>query len=67
MARNISVLGDDLYCHQTLCQQLLAQQFNFILVCRPESHTTLYEHLEGIDLSTVTTVGIICSPLCWRV
>ncbi len=54
-ALKATVLGDDLYCHQPLCQQLLAQQFNFILVCRPESHTTLYEHLEGIDLPTLTT------------
>lgn len=54
-AFNVTVLGDDLYCHQPLCQQLLAQQFNFILVCRPESHPTLYEHLQGIDLPTVTT------------
>jgi hypothetical protein len=54
-ALKVTVLGDDLYCHQPLCQQLLAQQFNFILVCRPESHPTLYEHLEGIDLPTVTT------------
>lgn len=52
---NVTVLGDDLYCHQPLCQQLLAQQFNFILVCRPESHPTLYDHLEGIALPTVTT------------
>jgi len=35
---NLTVLGDDLYCHQPLCQLLLAQQFNFILVCRPDSH-----------------------------
>lgn len=54
-ALKVTVLGDDLYCHQPLCQQLLAQQFNFILVCRPESHTPLYEHLEGLDLPTVTT------------
>ena len=54
-ALKVTVLGDDLYCHQPLCQQLLGQQFNFILVCRPESHTTLYEHLEGIDLPTLTT------------
>ena len=54
-ALNVTVLGDDLYCHQPLCQQLLAQQFNFILVCRPESHTTRYEPLGGIDLPTVTT------------
>ena len=39
------------YHHQPLCQQLLDQQFNFILVCRPESHTNPYEHLEGIELT----------------
>ena len=49
----VTVLGDDLYCHQPLCELLLSQQFNFILVCRPESHQTLYEHLEGIALPTV--------------
>jgi hypothetical protein len=54
-ALNMTVLGDDLYCHQPLCQQFLTQGFNFILVCRPESHTTLYEHLDGIDLPTVIT------------
>lgn len=52
---NVTILGDDLYCHQPFCQQLLAQQLNFILVCRPESHTTLYEHLDGITLPTATT------------
>jgi hypothetical protein len=50
----VTLLGDDLYCHQPLCQQFLAQGFNFILVCRPESHATLYEHLEGIALPRVT-------------
>lgn len=53
-ALNVTVLGDDLYCHQPLCQQLLEQKLNFILVCRPESHSTLYDHLEGIDLPTIT-------------
>lgn len=52
---NVTVLGDDLYYHQPLCQQFLDQQFNFILVCRPEFYTTLYEHLEGIALPTVPT------------
>jgi hypothetical protein len=54
-ALKVTVLGDDLYCHQPLCQQFLEQQLNFIVVCRPESHTTLYEHLEGIELPTLTT------------
>ena len=50
---NVTVLGDDLYCHQPLCQLLLAQQFNFILTCLPTSHKTLYEHVEGVNLPTV--------------
>jgi len=52
-----------------LCQQLLDQHLNFILVCRPESHTTLYEHLEGITLPTVTTqrwTGKIAETHCYR-
>ena len=49
----ITLLGDDLYCHQPLCQLILTQQFNFILTYLPESHKTLYEHLDGIDLPTV--------------
>ena len=50
----ITVLGDDLYCHQPLCELLLQEQFNFILVCHPDSHKTLYEWLEGLTLPTVT-------------
>jgi len=49
----VTILGDDLYCHQPLCELLLREKFNFILVCRPDSHLTLYEHLEGISLPTV--------------
>jgi len=50
---NVTLLGDDLYCHQPLCEALLAQHFNFILTCKPSSHATLYEHLEGIALPTL--------------
>ena len=53
-ALNVTVLGDDRYCCQPLCQQILDQQLDFILVCRPESHTTLYEPLDGIVRPTVT-------------
>lgn len=49
----VTVLGDDLYCHQPLCLLLLDHQLDFILVCRPDSHTTLYDHIEGIDLPTL--------------
>lgn len=49
----ITVLGDDLYCHQPFCEALLHQSYHFILTCRPNSHTTLYEHLDGIVLPTL--------------
>jgi hypothetical protein len=29
----VTVLGDDLYCHEPFCWELLAQGFQFILVC----------------------------------
>jgi len=48
----ITVLGDDLYCHQPLCELLLEKKLNFILVCQPNSHRTLYEWLEGMPLDT---------------
>lgn len=48
----ITVLGDDLYCHQPLCELLLQEKLNFILVCQPKSHKTLYEWLEGMPLDT---------------
>jgi hypothetical protein len=35
-------LGDDLYCHEPLCRDGLAQGMAFILVCKPDSHATRY-------------------------
>ena len=52
-AQRITILGDDLYCHEPFCEALLRESFHFILVCRPDSHQTLYEHLDGIALPTV--------------
>lgn len=39
---NVTVLGDDLFCHQPFCALLVEHHWNFILVCKPESHPTLY-------------------------
>jgi len=41
--------GDDLYGRQTLCEIILEEGFNFILVCKPDSHKTLYEWLADFD------------------
>lgn len=39
---NVTVLGDDLFCHYPLCALLVEHGWNFILVCKPESHVKLY-------------------------
>ena len=53
----ITILGDDLYCCQPVCEVILDEQLNFILVCKPESHKTLYEWVEGLaGVGAVPTV-----------
>jgi len=53
----VTLLGDDLYCHQPFCELLLAHQMDFILTCKPDSHPTLYEEVALLDkLGAVTTL-----------
>jgi hypothetical protein len=42
---HVTLLGDDLYSKQPFCSLALQQGFNFILVCKPDSHRKLYERL----------------------
>lgn len=42
------ILGDDLYAHEPMCREILSQDFNYILVCKPDSHQTVYEWIKGI-------------------
>ena len=46
--QNVTLLGDDLYSRQPLCEQILAAGLHFLLVCKPSSHPTLYEEVEGL-------------------
>lgn len=48
-ALKATVLGDDLYCHEPFCRALLAQGLDFILVCKPDSHKTLYEWVDDLE------------------
>jgi hypothetical protein len=47
---NPTILGDDLLSRQPICEAILEQNFNFILVCKPDSHKTLFDYIDGIDL-----------------
>jgi hypothetical protein len=42
----VTLLGDDLYCNQPFCEQVLAQGLNFIFTCKPDSHLALYQEVE---------------------
>lgn len=46
--KGVTVLGDDLYAHEPFCKSLLNLGHNFILVCKPQSHKTIYEWINGI-------------------
>lgn len=53
-----TVLGDDLYCHEPFCRELLALGLGFILVCKPASHATVYAWLEPVECnSAIHTVS----------
>ena len=53
----VTITGDDLYCHQPLSELLLGEDLalDFILVCKEDSHKTLYEYVEFLkdDIQTV--------------
>jgi len=47
---SVTYLGDDLYANQPLCQ-LISETYRqfFIFVCKPESHTGLYEWIAFLE------------------
>lgn len=53
----VTLLGDDLYAHQPFCRRTLLYGFHFLFVCKPESHSTLYQWVNllkpGPDLRTM--------------
>jgi len=51
-----TLLGDDLYSRQPMCEKVLENKLNFMFVCKPSSHPTLYEEVNMLkkcgDLNT---------------
>lgn len=45
---NATLLGDDLYAHQPFCRQVLLHGFHFLFTCKPASHATLQQWVEGL-------------------
>lgn len=55
----ITLLGDDLYSRQPICELALQQGYNFIFVALPSSHQTLYEWLDFCEKKGEITSGEI--------
>ncbi len=45
----VTLLGDDLYCRQPMCETALKHGYSFIFVCLPNSHEELYEWLDYLE------------------
>ena len=43
----VTILADDLHCKQPVLKLLLDSCYNFIVVCKPQSHKTLYRTLRA--------------------
>jgi hypothetical protein len=57
----ITLLGDDLFSHQPFCQEAIAQNLDFIFVCKRDSHPLLYEWLD--DFERIGQVSTFERPL----
>ncbi len=55
----VTVLGDDLYCHEPFCRALLAQGFQFLLVCKPQSHPELYDWIDFLMRSGAVQTHVV--------
>ena len=44
-----TLLGDDLYCRQPICEIVLSNKGNFIFTCKASSHKYLYEWIDAFD------------------
>ena len=54
----LTLLGDDLYCHQPFCDLVLAQHCHFAFTCKPDSHPALYQEIDR--LSKTGGVSEVC-------
>lgn len=53
----VTILGDDLYCKQPISSLIIVLGLDFILVCKPDSHKTLYQWVMEMEaLGAVETV-----------
>ena len=46
---SVTLMGDDLYSHQSYCEAVIAEGFHLLMVCKPDSHALLYEWIADFE------------------
>lgn len=62
----VTFVGDDLYDHEPMCRDMLESGCNFILVCKPDSHKTLYGWAKGSRETMITEERIGNNAYAYR-
>ena len=57
--RGVIILGDDLFSRDPFCRALKGKGFHFSLVCKPDSHTFLYETVDFLAASGVLGAKVV--------
>ena len=55
----ITITGDDLYSNQPLCEATLAADFNFVYVCKADSHKTLYKRVAELEVEGAVKTVVV--------
>jgi hypothetical protein len=57
--RGVTILGDDLFSRQPFCSALKDKHFHFILVCKPDSHSNLYQTVDFLAANQVLGTKVV--------
>lgn len=61
-----TILGDDLYSRQPVIEVILSEGLHFILVCKRESHTWLYDWVDNLEAGTTPEKMQMCTMRKWN-
>lgn len=51
------ILGDDIYSREPICMEIKEAGLDFIFTCKPDSHTSLYDFIDGAKAEVVVIKG----------
>lgn len=57
--RGVTILGDDLFSRQPFCLALKDKHLHYILVCKPDSHTHLYETVDFLAVNQTLGLKVV--------